>query len=189
VKLRSLSLTAVLILALAGSWWLIDHSSESLEPQKSSQSNHPDSFMTNATYTKMNADGQLAAELFTPRAVHYPQNSTTHITTPKVIIYSQGLMPWHVSADYGKSIDGTKTILLWDHVKLHRDKGPHNQFMTMTTTKATLYPKRRLAITHQPVTIIQPGTVIKAVGLKANLNKGTIVLLSKAHAVYVPAKN
>lgn len=146
----------------------------------------PDSFISNVIAIKMNDLGNPQDELLTPLMEHYPLNDTTAIITPHLIMYPDKGEAWHIHSNKGKSQQGIKEVTLWDNVVITQAAGPYNVATTMTTSSITIYPKAQTAQTEQPVHIQQPGGNVNSTGLKANLNTGTIDLLSQVSGNYQP---
>lgn len=182
--------SAILITAIIFSCWLIRESILSSNKPVTGQAETPDAFLVKAIYTKMDANGNLDSQISTPNVLHYAKNDISHFTNPYITIYSKdGDQPWIVTANSGQSYSGIAQVLLWDNVKIHEAPGPKNKELTMTTTSIVIYPKTQTTITNQPVTILQPGTVIHSVGLRANLKQGEVHLLSQAKGIYEAVNN
>jgi lipopolysaccharide export system protein LptC len=140
--------------------------------------------MVKAIYTRMDEQGLLASQIYTSKMTHYPHDDVSKFTDPRIIIFTQDRQPWNVTAEQGVSQHGITQVTLQNNVNVHQNAGPNNQELTLTTSSLTIFPETQTAYTNQPVTIIQPGTVINSVGLHADLKKGVVELLSKASGVY-----
>jgi lipopolysaccharide export system protein LptC len=150
-------------------------------------STRPDSFVTNITVLLMNPDtGKPQDQLFSPKMLHYPVDNTTDITTPHFIIFGSDPEPWDITSVYGKAKNGINTVKLWQDVKIHQAANSKNPAITMTTSELTIFPQQRIVQTQAPVRISSTSGIIHAVGLHANLNTGSISLLSKARGEYFP---
>lgn len=186
-KITSL-ITTILFLIAGFSGWLILHNNYHFEIEPN-EIHKVDMFMVNVIYTKMDENGRPKNQFFSPKVIHYPYHNSSKFVSPHFIIASKPTeKPWDITAKHGLSEGGLKTVQLWDDVKVHQTAGANNQENTMTTTQLTIYPKRHYAETNQAVTITQPGSVIKGIGLKATLDKGIVELLSHPHGIYnIPA--
>lgn len=181
---KTFILSAVLICALFFSGWLIQQMNNNAMNATVNPPDTPDTFMEKATYVKLDQNGNLHSKIYVSKMKHYPSNDTSYFTTPRVIFYNQNHVPWDITANEGKSQSGVSQVFLWDNVKIHQPAGPNSHELTMTTTNLTIFPEKQFAQTDQPVTIIEPGSVINSVGLRANLNTGEVQLLSHARGVY-----
>lgn len=181
---KTFVLSLVLVSALAFSTWLIRKSITEEQTTAHNSTDTPDAFMVNATYVRMDQNGNIHNKIFVSRMEHYAANDTSDFTNPEVMIYGQDQMPWKVTANYGQSESGIEEVHLWDNVKIHQSAGTNNNELTITTNSLTIFPQEQSAATNQPITIAQPGTVVNSVGLKANLQKGEVQLLSQAKGTY-----
>jgi lipopolysaccharide export system protein LptC len=184
-SLKNVAITFLLILATAFSAWSI-----MISPQHQIVAdNDPkqiDSYMENVQATNFNSKGQPSLKLTTPKMLHYPENNTTYITTPRLVVYRQSPEPWYVNADYAKATNGMDEILFWSHVDIHHLADIENPSMLLRTETLTIFPNEQIAQTDAPVTFTQPDTTVHAVGMLANLDVGTIKLLSQTQGEYDP---
>ncbi len=181
---KNLTLSLLLLGALAVSAWLARQSFLSSNDDNTSQPTTPNAFMTEARYMHFNADGAWSSRIYSPRAIHYPEQDTTIFDKPRMTAKTEGQLTWVITADHGDSHPGLKVLYLTDNVHVQRIDDTTHKIINLTTTALTLYPPQKLAHTDQPVTIIQPGSTINAVGLSADLNKGELQLLSQVHGTY-----
>src|SRR3989338_1305278 len=180
MRVRTITLSGILILAIAGSWWLTSN----IHINKYSAGipdSGPDSYGFNITLTSTNDKGQLASYFTTPKMVQYTKSNLTEITEPRIILYSDKAPPKRISANYAKS-QGNKSIKLWGNVIIHQ--GNLTQLTTIKTSTLTFYPKQNIAKTISPVTILEPTSFTQAVGFMTDLNTGEMQLLSKVRTIY-----
>lgn len=181
---KNIILSAVLTVMVSFSWWLVHASFTKNQVVASNLPSTPDSFMTQAYYTHFDQEGTIQSKLYSPKIVHYSENDRSLLKNPTLEMHTLDHQTWIITADSGTSLHGAKEILLQEDVKVQRIKVLQNSLSTMTTTALTAYPDRDFAETDQPVTIIQPGSVVKSVGMTANLKTGDINLLSQAQGVF-----
>lgn len=184
---RSLFLSLALLFSLAFSIWLI-HDTLQSNPVIAANDTTPDAFILNAHYIRMDKNGNPHLQIYTPQMTHYITHDISNFVTPHFIIYNANSSPWDVTAKYGTSIAGIDQVHLWDDVKIHQAASANNSELTMTTSSLDIFPKKRTASTDQAVTITQPDATINSIGLRANLQKGEIHLLSHARGVYEPSQ-
>ncbi len=179
-------LTIALLLAAGVTTWFALQIVKNTDKQYSSQSHNPDGIAIEVTYKEMDKNGLVANIIYTPKVTHYPYQNSSIFLKPDIIITNPNKQPWHITADHGNSKYGTKIVNLVGNVKLHQKPGPNNKELTINTTKATIYIQTKFVKTNQPVTILQPGSTITAVGATADLNKKIVNLLSHVKEIYVP---
>lgn len=156
------------------------------ESTPTNQPETPDSFMQEITFTRYDAQGVWESRFYTPHSVHYPKRNTTLLENPKLISRGDNQLVWVITAKHGKAEDDGKTVYLNDNVQIQRINSVTHQVSTMTTSTLTAYPQQKFLETDQPVTIIQPGSTIHAIGLNADLKTGDIHLLSNTTSTYAP---
>jgi lipopolysaccharide export system protein LptC len=185
--LKNTLITLLLILSIGLSSWsiLIGKKSDALAPTNSSK--EPDAYMENVVATILNKQGIPSMKIETPKMVHYADNDMTNISKPHITVYRQSPEPWYINSDFAKATSGVEQILFWDNVVIHHAEDTDNPTTTMTTTLLTVFPNKQLAKTNQPVTVTQPNSILHAIGMLANMNDGTIKLLSNARGEYVPS--
>jgi lipopolysaccharide export system protein LptC len=182
INKKKIILLSILVIAIAFSFWII-HTSRSIKPAKS-QPHTPDAFMENISAVQIDKFGKPINTFTATKVLNYKQENKSNFDNPFIVHYVPNAPPWHISAKYGQSLDNNQTIILTVNVKVHQLPGPNSHNTTLTTSKLTYYPKKAFVITHQPVTITQPGSIVHAIGLTADLNKSVIKLMSKVHGQY-----
>jgi lipopolysaccharide export system protein LptC len=183
---KNVAITFLLILATAFSAWSIILS----HPAKYNPQTDPkqiDSFMENVQAITYNKQGVASLKITTPKMVHYPENNTTYITTPRVVIYRQSPQPWFVDSDYAKATNGMDTIQFWSNVNIHHLADLENPNTSLRTNTLTIFPDQQIAQTDEAVTFVQPDTTVHAIGMLANLDVGTVKLLSNTQGEYDPS--
>ena len=179
---KQIFVTIILLSIVVFTIWLIISANKiSIHPNLPDK---PDAFATDIKSVKLNKLGEIDRILISPKIVHYPKNNMSKITKPFAIINKKDEQPWHITSDRGEALEGTKKIILFGNVKIRQLPGENSKNITLLTTEITFYPDRSYIETDKPVTIKQPGNIVKAIGLQADLNTGYIKLLSKVKGQY-----
>jgi len=187
ITARNISIIILLSIAITLSSWSIILSNTDNHFHAPSNPQAPDVFMKDVVATILNKQGIPSLQLITPSMIHYPDHDTTQIESPKVTVFRHELSPWYIDADFAKSTQGINQILFWSHVNIHHPTDADNPKTTLKTESLTIFPNQKMASTDQPVTFIQPDTTVYAVGMLANMDLGTIQLLSQARGEYAPS--
>lgn len=145
-------------------------------------------FMINPTYRDFNKNGTLHSQLSANLMEHYVRHDISVFTKPVILIYTDERIPWHITAEHGKSQNGTKEVLLYNNVILHQPQQPSHPETTINTSELTVYPPRSFAETNKKVKITRPGTVIHGKGIEADLKTGIVKLLTRSRGTYEPDK-
>lgn len=161
--------------------------SKQLQPLTTHHPDEPDAYMENIVAVILNKQGSPSLKIEAPKMTHYAEDDSTYINYPHVTVYRQSPQPWYINSDHAEASNGTEEIVFSENVIIHHPADLANPDTTMKTTSLTVYPDKQQASTENPVIITQPDTVIHAVGMLADLNDGTVKLLSQAKGDYVPA--
>jgi len=151
----------------------------------------PSSYLIQPETKQYDKTGHLSFEFKAQRLRHFQSEPGTErpsdyalIDEPDIITYDQqNGSPWFITARSGHSnFDGSIIILSQEvHAWQIIDGKRRNE---LKTEKLVLEPNRDYAETDQPVTITNPGNIIKGVGMQAFLNSNIIKLLSRVNTVH-----
>lgn len=183
---RNIFITFLLLIAGGLSTWSILLTSKPSFVVLENKNNQPDAIMENIVTTVMNKTGTPALKVETPMMMHYAENDSTELLTPHVTVYRQSPEPWHIKAKHARTQKGVSEILFWGNVVIHHLADTTNPMTTMRTPTLTVFPDQQIAKTEEAVVLTQPDTIIRAVGMLANWEAGTVRLLSQAREEYVP---
>ena len=183
-KNATISFLIILVIGL-GCWSIFI--SKHAENTLADADHRPDALMENVVATIINKEGNPSLRVEAPKMIHYADNDTTDIETPHITMYRQSPEPWHINSNYAKATQGLGKLYFWDNVVIRHMSDIANPTTTMTTTTLTVFPDKQIAQTSDHVTLIQPDTTIHGLGMLANLNDGTVQLLSQARGEYVPS--
>lgn len=183
MSLRTWLLSALFLIGLALSLWLYSHS---LAPKTGQRANEgqADFYLVQLRNKRFDKKGRLIQQLTAENAAHYPTNDTTDFIKPHIILFKTQEKPWTIDSDFARSIDAFNQITFQDNVRLHQANGVNNPPTTILTQRLIYQPNKRYAETARPITLLQPGTEVKSVGMHAYLNEGRVELLSKAEGKY-----
>lgn len=148
--------------------------------------NGVNAFMIQPAYIDFNQKGLLHSQLDAKQMEHFVRLDMSKFIDPKILIYTEDRVPWHITSKYGRSQQGSKKVFLYNHVVLHQPQEPNHPETTIYTSELTVYPDRSFAETNKKVKITRPGTVIHGKGIRANLKTGIVKLLTKSRGVYEP---
>lgn len=187
MTVRNTLISLLLILSIGLSVWSILVSNDTKLHHNTIDPHSPDAYMEGVSAVIMNKQGTPSFKISTPKMVHYANDDTTDIEAPAVTVYRNTPSPWYINSDHAKATQGVSEILFWSNVVIHHPADKENPATTMQTTMLTIFPEKQTAETAQPVTIKQPDTTVHATGMLADMNNGTVKLLSEAKGEYVPS--
>ncbi|MES2204076.1 MAG: LPS export ABC transporter periplasmic protein LptC [Pseudomonadota bacterium] len=145
-----------------------------------------DAFAIDVVSTQFSDKGVKRYELSAPRLNHYKSNNQTHVDNPVLYLYSPNQENWLVTAEYATAIHGKQVIEFVKNVDISGAGTSAHKNTQLLTEKINYYPDKNSANTPLPVTIVQPGSTIHAIGMDVAFNAGTITLLSKIRGSYNP---
>lgn len=140
-----------------------------------------DSFMKDATVVKYDQTGKVQQALHASSIEH--RQNTNYFTAPSLQrnLADSGQMSIH--ARQGQMDDNQQQLDLLGKVELY-NKPATGETQQLSSERMTYYPQHHQAETSAPVAFLTPGHRITAVGLKADLAKGQIDLLSEVKGLH-----
>ncbi len=179
--------TLLWLTAIACNLWLIHYFTTPTQRESATQSYNADSFAEDVSMLQFQKDGQPRELLQSPQLTHYPQNDLTNIHAPIITYYAPNHTKWILTSLYAQSRAEHTIIQLWEQTTLRQvgSKDKRKQ-TTLLTQSLTYFPQQNLVQTPLSVTLLQPGTKITALGMRAYLTQEYVQLLSATHGVYNP---
>lgn len=186
LSLKNSIISFLMILTVGWCLWSIFDSKRAMTSTATEEATtRPDAFMENVVATIINDEGKPTLKVEAPKMVHFPDD-TTSIETPHITLYRESPEPWSIDSHFAKATQGLDKIYFWENVVIHHANDSANPTTTMTTSTLTVFPDKQIAQTDDNVTVVQPSTTIHGLGMMANLQEGTVQLLSKAQGEYIP---
>lgn len=176
-----------LLIALAAIW---DFSPEDLmhAPEQEAHT-YPQAYLVDSRTRRFNPQGQLRYRLDSTRADHfqYSDNGPSDqdysiILQPKVGFHDPDGPPWYLNAEQGQSNADGSRIRLWEDVQAWQSvEGGRSELLT---EELIIFPNRQFAETDKAVKMRSPQGETDAVGMRANLERDHIELLSEVRGTY-----
>lgn len=147
----------------------------------------PDYTMQSFTATAMDARGRPEHELQAVSMIHFTDD-VTELSEPRMTLFRPDGPPWRVVADEGRIAPGGELVTLRGNVRMSRQTEGEGS-MLLLTDFIRIRPDDKYAETEAAVTISDPGTVVKAVGMQAYMAEERLILLSEVRSTYAPQEN
>ncbi|VAX05488.1 Lipopolysaccharide export system protein LptC [hydrothermal vent metagenome] len=181
---RRIVIGSLFILLAAGSKWLVQVTHDN-EVEKVKSAHTPDYFVDDFSISYMNIEGKLERTLSAEHMKHYPDDDSTELTRPHLVIYEADTPPWKIRSETGwVSGDGT-LVLLNGEVKIDRAAAPGIRPLHITTSNMRIRPKEHYAETDEKTKLRSNHDVQTSVGMQAWLKKPIrIKFLSKVRGRY-----
>jgi lipopolysaccharide export system protein LptC len=183
---------ATLAIALAAGlaqlllWWFgpAPKSSDFVGPPRSGYT------LTDARLTEFNAAGQPSFRLQSPHLERREGDESLYLNSPTFQLPANqaGVPDWQGKSLYGwVNKDGTQ-LKLQGPVEMHRPAFGDAPATRMQTSDITAWPKQNRVETAAPAQMLQGGTRISGIGMRADLNDKHLELLDDVHATFPPRK-
>lgn len=146
--------------------------------------------LTDAHVTKYNTEGLAAFHLTAPHVERREGDDSLYINSPTFDLPSNqpGVPDWKGESLYGW-VDKAGTLLkLQGHVYMHRAAYDDNPATELHTADITAWPEDNRMQTAAAAQMVQGGTRITGLGMRANLNDKHLELLDDVHATFPPRK-
>lgn len=178
--------TPLTITIVAGlSIWLLSREAPKQAQLISINNSIPDTFMENLSTYNLDKKGMLRHELKATQMTHYPLDDHSDFKSPELILYHSGKKLWSISAEKGTTKKDIEEIILQGEVNIYRlDKSTGEPNLTINTAEILIRPDEAYLETDKTISITSGKQRIQSVGIRANLDEGTVELLSHVRGVY-----
>jgi lipopolysaccharide export system protein LptC len=186
-------LTTALPLIFAGAlailtFWL-DRVAQPPDGAGTGSSRHdPDYIVEGLSAVRMSQAGAASYTLAAVKMVHYPDDDTTLLTTPRFVSYGSAKSPVTITANQAVVSSNGNHVYFQDDVRVTRAAYGESSELVMRTPFLHVVPDDNLARTDRTVTITDAATTVTAEGLEMNNETRVIKLLSNVRGSYDPNK-
>jgi lipopolysaccharide export system protein LptC len=144
----------------------------------------PDYFMRDFVLTTMDVNGVPANRISSNYMEHFPDDDTTELTRPSILIFRQSGPPWLIKSDRGAFTKDAELVLLSGNVSISRKSGPDNRPVQLFTDALKVHPKSEFAETDRKVTMISDSKRTVGIGMRAYIKQGQLQLLKDVKVYY-----
>ena len=138
------------------------------------------------TLNALDAQGHLSFQTVGPTLARRGDDGSIFLTTPDYVIYDGSGHEWKGKSDTAW-VNKEGTLMQLDgHVEMHRQAAKGVQPVDVVTRNLTTWPKDKKMETAEPATIVQPGSILRGIGMRGDLNSKVLELLSDVHAKIEP---
>jgi len=142
--------------------------------------------LTDFTLNALDADGKLSFQTIGPFLSRRGDDGSIFVTTPDYVIYDGSEHQWKGKSD-SAWVNKEGTIMRLDgHVEMHRQAEQGVEPVDVVTRDLTTWPKDKKMETAAPATITEPGSILRGIGMRGDLNTKVLELLSDVHATIEP---
>ena len=183
---------ATLAIALAAGvaqlllWWFgpAPKTSDFVGPPRSSYT------LIDARMTEFNAAGQPSFRLQSPHLERREGDDSLYLNSPTFQLPAKqaGVPDWQGQSLYGWVNKDGSQLKLQGPVEMHREAFVNAPAAHIQTADVTAWPKQNRLETAAPAQMVQGGTRISGIGMRADLNDKHLELLDDVHATFPPRK-
>ena len=186
---RKLTLAIVLLALVAGAsqllrWWIspAQNANDFVGPPRSGYT------LTNFALTSYNALGKPAFRVNAPHLERREGDESLYINAPKFDLPAKqpNVPDWQGKSLYGWVDKGGDLLKLQGPVTMHRPAFADTAAAQIDTSEVTVWPKQNRMQTAQAAKMVQGGTTITGIGMRAELNDKHLELLNDVHATFPP---
>lgn len=144
--------------------------------------------LTHAQVTAYDAAGKPSFHLQSPHVERREGDASLYLNAPAFQLPAEraGVPDWIGKSLYGWVNKGASQLKLQGPVDMHRAAFDDTPAAEMHTADVTAWPKENRLETAAPAQMIQGGTRISGIGMRANLNDKHLELLDHVRATFPP---
>lgn len=144
--------------------------------------------LTNARVTEYNTEGRPSFHLQTPHLERREGDDSLYLNSPTFQLPAKqaGMPDWQGESLYGWVDKGGTLLKLQGPVNMQRAAFGATPAAQIHTADVSAWPKENRLETAAPAQMVQGGTRISGIGMRANLNDKHLELLDDVHATFPP---
>jgi lipopolysaccharide export system protein LptC len=180
----------VLVTLLAAlTFWLERMVQPSSRPPGAATRHEPDYIVEKLSAISMNEKGAAAYTLSAARMLHYPDDDTTILATPRFVSYATAKSPVTITASEAVVSSNGQHVYFQDDVQVTRAADGTSSELVVRTDFLHVIPDQNIARTDRTVTITDAATTVTAEGFEINNETRIMKLQSRVRGTYDPAKS
>ena len=194
MKRGRLTTAAPLLLAgmLAALTFWLDRFAQGPASDRLGPSRHdPDYIVEKLAGVRMGESGSVDYSLSAAKMVHYPDDDTTLLTSPKFVSYASPKATVTITSSEGVVSSKGEHVYFQDNVRVTRAPQEGSGELVMRTSFLHVAPDYHIATTDRSVTLSDDTntSTVTAVGLEMNNETRVIKLLSNVRGTYDPGSS
>ena len=157
----------LLMLALAGLTFWLERTVREEEGRHPSLRRHdPDFVVDNLTHTRFNAQGTVDSTLAAAKMLHYPDDDSTDLVTPRVVQTRPNEPRVTLTAERGTLSQDGDEVFLYGNVLVVREAGPERPETRMRTSFMHIVQAHSVIRTDRDVVITEEERVLSGRGME-----------------------
>ena len=179
----------LLMLALAALTFWLERTVRDEEGVHPSLRRHdPDYVVDNLTHTRFNVQGLVDSTLAAAKMLHYPDDDSTDLVTPRMVQTKPNEPRVTLTADRGTLSQDGEEIFLYGNVLLVRDAGPERSETRMRTSFMHVVSAHSVIRTDRDVVITEEDRELSCRGMEYHNDTKELFLRARVRGRFDPRK-
>jgi lipopolysaccharide export system protein LptC len=167
---RQILLAVMLAIAVLATGWLLLHERERNAPPSFSGPPRSDYQLENFQLASYDENGRLSFQLESPRLTHDDARSAFHVDAPVFKFYNSDGKAWNATSKRAQIGTIDKKVAMRDDVRVAQAAGGAQGKFVLTTQSLDADTISKQLTSDVTVTVQRPGSILRGVGLIANLD-------------------
>lgn len=185
---RTWLIVLALAVLVAGTEWLLWVTRDRSNEQTFAGPPRSDYTLQDFTLNALDAAGRPSFEIRGPRLARRGDDGSIYVSTPDYVLVDANGLPWTGRSEAAWVNHDGSLMKLEGRVQMQRAGGEDDKPVEVVTRDLTTWPKDKKMETAAPVTITQPGSILRGTGLRGDLDSKTLELLSDVHSTLQPQR-
>lgn len=164
-------------------FWIDQAAQNTLKPAEKAR-HDPDYIVDHIVAKRFAPNGEIRHTLHAERMVHYADDDSTHLVTPRFVSYANLRAPVTITSRTAVVSSEGENVYFEGDVRATRAAYADRSELVLQTTHLHVIPDKHLARTDRAVTITDAHTVAHAIGLELNSETRTVNFLSQFRGTY-----
>ena len=179
----------LLMLALAAlTFWLERTVREEEGAHPSLRRHDPDYVVDNLKHTRFSAQGAVESTLAAAKMLHYPDDDSTELITPRVVQTKPSESRVTLTADRGALSQDGEEVFLYGNVLMVREGGPDRSETRMRTSFMHIVRAHSVIRTDREVEITEEDRVLSGRGMEYHNDSKQLFLREQVRGRFEPKK-
>ena len=179
----------LLMLALAALTFWLERTVREQEGMHPSLRRHdPDYVVENLTHTRFNVQGLVDSTLAAAKMLHYPDDNSTDLVTPRMVQTKPNEPRVTLTADRGTLSHDGEEVFLYGNVLVVRDAGPERSETRMRTSFMHVVSAHSVFRTDREVVITEEDREISGRGMEYHNDTKELFLRERVRGRFEPRK-
>jgi lipopolysaccharide export system protein LptC len=185
---RSLTAAAVLGILVALTLWFADFGRDADAPDRFVGPPRSDYTLEDFSLTVLGDDGTLSFRGGAPRMARHPWLGHFDVEAPDFELHTREGAVWRAGAKQARISAEADELRMTGDARVERESSPELLPITLTSSELVARPKEDRVSSSQPVEVVTPGSILRGIGLEADLATERFSILSQVEARYEPPR-